>query len=203
MSAVSTATIVSDRRLDRVTVGAADRQPRPGGRGRARALCGGMTARLWLLAAAVFLAAALLTRRPRRAGATSGCSTRVESVVARAAVRALSRSPLSPTEESIFWHIRLPRVVLGALVGAMLSVAGRVLPGRVPEPARRPVPARRRRRRGPRRDDRVRLPAAAASGPRRAAAAAFLGAASPSLSPTRSAARPARRGGGARWCSPA
>jgi iron complex transport system permease protein len=33
-------------------------------------------------------------------------------------------SPLSPTEESILWDIRLPRVVLGALVGSMLAVAG-------------------------------------------------------------------------------
>jgi iron complex transport system permease protein len=33
-------------------------------------------------------------------------------------------SPLSPTQESILWDIRLPRVVLGALVGAMLAVAG-------------------------------------------------------------------------------
>src|SRR5439155_8032475 len=33
-------------------------------------------------------------------------------------------SPLSPTEESILWDIRLPRVVLGALVGARLAVAG-------------------------------------------------------------------------------
>jgi iron complex transport system permease protein len=31
---------------------------------------------------------------------------------------------LSATDESILWDIRLPRVVLGALVGAMLAVAG-------------------------------------------------------------------------------
>jgi iron complex transport system permease protein len=31
---------------------------------------------------------------------------------------------LSPTDETILWQIRLPRVVLGALVGAMLATAG-------------------------------------------------------------------------------
>ncbi len=81
-----------------------------------------MTARLWLPAAAVFLAGALLT------GALVGpvhigLFDAVESVVARLPFVHL-RSPLSPTEESIFWDIRLPRVVLGALVGSMLAVAG-------------------------------------------------------------------------------
>src|SRR5205823_14112768 len=33
-------------------------------------------------------------------------------------------SPLSPTDEAILWDIRVPRVVLGALVGAMLATAG-------------------------------------------------------------------------------
>ena len=36
--------------------------------------------------------------------------------------RATRRSP--PTQESILWDIRVPRVVLGALVGAMLALAG-------------------------------------------------------------------------------
>jgi iron complex transport system permease protein len=81
-----------------------------------------VTARLWLPAAAVFLAGALLT------GALVGpvhigLFDAVESVVARLPFVHL-RSPLSPTEESIFWDIRLPRVVLGALVGSMLAVAG-------------------------------------------------------------------------------
>jgi iron complex transport system permease protein len=81
-----------------------------------------VTARLWLLAAAVFLAAAL------RTGALVGpvhigLFDAVESVVARLPFVHL-RSPLSPTEESILWDIRLPRVVLGALVGSMLAVAG-------------------------------------------------------------------------------
>jgi iron complex transport system permease protein len=38
-------------------------------------------------------------------------------------------SPLSPTEESILWELRVPRVALGALVGAMLAVAGATYQG--------------------------------------------------------------------------
>jgi iron complex transport system permease protein len=33
-------------------------------------------------------------------------------------------SPLDPREEAIVWELRLPRVALGALVGAMLALAG-------------------------------------------------------------------------------
>jgi cobalamin transport system permease protein len=81
-----------------------------------------MSGRLWLPGAAVFLAAALLT------GALVGpvhigLGAVLESVGARLPFVHV-HSPLSPAEESILWDIRLPRVVLGALVGAMLSVAG-------------------------------------------------------------------------------
>jgi iron complex transport system permease protein len=81
-----------------------------------------MSGRLWLPGAAVFLAAALLT------GALVGpvhigLGAALESVGARLPFVPV-HSPLSPAEESILWDIRLPRVVLGALVGAMLSVAG-------------------------------------------------------------------------------
>jgi iron complex transport system permease protein len=38
-------------------------------------------------------------------------------------------SSLSATEESILWEIRMPRVVLAALVGAMLSLAGATYQG--------------------------------------------------------------------------
>jgi iron complex transport system permease protein len=34
------------------------------------------------------------------------------------------RSPLSPSDSAIVWQIRVPRVVLGALVGGMLALAG-------------------------------------------------------------------------------
>jgi iron complex transport system permease protein len=70
----------------------------------------------------VFLVAALLT------GALVGpvhigLGSVLESVGARLPFLHV-HSPLSPTEESILWDIRLPRVVLGALVGSMLAVAG-------------------------------------------------------------------------------
>jgi iron complex transport system permease protein len=38
-------------------------------------------------------------------------------------------SPLSPTEESILWEIRMPRVVIAALVGGMLALAGATYQG--------------------------------------------------------------------------
>jgi iron complex transport system permease protein len=38
-------------------------------------------------------------------------------------------SPLSATEEAILWELRLPRVVLGALVGGTLAVAGATYQG--------------------------------------------------------------------------
>jgi iron complex transport system permease protein len=47
----------------------------------------------------------------------------LESMIARLPFVHMD-SPLSPTQESILWDIRLPRVVLGALVGSMLAVAG-------------------------------------------------------------------------------
>jgi iron complex transport system permease protein len=39
------------------------------------------------------------------------------------------RSPLSSPEEAILWQLRAPRVVLGALVGGMLAVAGSAYQG--------------------------------------------------------------------------
>jgi len=81
-----------------------------------------VTARTWLAAAALFLVVALLTGAlvgPVHIGLLDA----LESVVARLPFVHL-RSPLPPTDESILWDIRLPRVVLGALVGAMLATAG-------------------------------------------------------------------------------
>jgi iron complex transport system permease protein len=81
-----------------------------------------VTARLWLVAASAFLVAALLTGAlvgPVHIGLLDA----LQSVVARLPFVHV-HSPLSATDESIFWDIRLPRVVLGALVGAMLAVAG-------------------------------------------------------------------------------
>jgi iron complex transport system permease protein len=38
-------------------------------------------------------------------------------------------SSLSPTENSVLWEIRMPRVILGALVGGMLALAGATYQG--------------------------------------------------------------------------
>ena len=81
-----------------------------------------MSSKLWVIAAAVFLAAALLT------GALVGpvhigLGAVLESVASKLPFLHV-HSPLTPVQESILWDIRLPRVVLGALVGSMLAVAG-------------------------------------------------------------------------------
>ncbi len=52
----------------------------------------------------------------------------LESAAARLHVPGVSSS-LSPTEEAILWEIRVPRVVLAALVGAMLALAGATYQG--------------------------------------------------------------------------
>jgi iron complex transport system permease protein len=78
--------------------------------------------RLWLLAATGFLVVALLVGAlvgPVHIGLVDA----LESMIARLPFVHMN-SPLSPTQESILWDIRLPRVVLGALVGSMLAVAG-------------------------------------------------------------------------------
>jgi len=78
--------------------------------------------RLWLLAATGFLVVALLVGAlvgPVHIGLVDA----LESMIARLPFVHMD-SPLSPTQESILWDIRLPRVALGALVGAMLAVAG-------------------------------------------------------------------------------
>ena len=81
-----------------------------------------MNQRLWLLAATGFLVVALLVGAlvgPVHIGLVDA----LESMIARLPFVHMD-SPLSPTQESILWDIRLPRVVLGALVGSMLAVAG-------------------------------------------------------------------------------
>ena len=52
----------------------------------------------------------------------------LESAGARLHVPGVTSS-LSPTEEAILWEIRVPRVVLAALVGGMLSLAGATYQG--------------------------------------------------------------------------
>jgi cobalamin transport system permease protein len=57
-----------------------------------------------------------------------GVGAVLESAAARLHVPGFSTS-LSPTEEAILWEIRVPRVVLAALVGAMLALAGATYQG--------------------------------------------------------------------------
>jgi iron complex transport system permease protein len=57
-----------------------------------------------------------------------GAGEVLESVAARLHLPGFTSS-LSPTEEAILWEIRVPRVVLAALVGGMLSLAGATYQG--------------------------------------------------------------------------
>ena len=57
-----------------------------------------------------------------------GVGSVLESTAARLHVPGATTS-LSPTEEAILWEIRVPRVILAALVGAMLAVAGATYQG--------------------------------------------------------------------------
>ncbi len=81
-----------------------------------------MTPRLWILAASLFLAASIVVGAlvgPVHIGLVDA----LQSAAARIPFLHV-RSPLSPADEAILWDIRIPRVVLGALVGAMLATAG-------------------------------------------------------------------------------
>jgi iron complex transport system permease protein len=81
----------------------------------------------WLGGAALFAAAAAV------AGTLVGPVGLGTGDVLRALVSRLPildvASPLDPTEEAILFDLRLPRVVLGALVGAMLAGAGAAYQG--------------------------------------------------------------------------
>jgi iron complex transport system permease protein len=57
-----------------------------------------------------------------------GVGAILESAAAKLHVPGASSS-LTPTEEAILWEIRVPRVVLGALVGGMLALAGATYQG--------------------------------------------------------------------------
>jgi iron complex transport system permease protein len=57
-----------------------------------------------------------------------GAGEVLESVAARLHLPGFTSS-LAPTEEAILWEIRVPRVVLAALVGGMLSLAGATYQG--------------------------------------------------------------------------
>jgi iron complex transport system permease protein len=57
-----------------------------------------------------------------------GAGAVLESAGARLGIPGVSTS-LSPTEEAILWEIRVPRVVLAGIVGAMLALAGATYQG--------------------------------------------------------------------------
>src|SRR5439155_14536955 len=130
----------ADRRLDRVAVGAADRELRAGDRVRVEAAgmidaaverrAGSAVARprpraltvTALGGAALFLVGALLV------GTAVGP---VHVGVGAIAESALSHIPflgfhshLTSTQDAIVWQLRFPRVILGALVGGMLALGG-------------------------------------------------------------------------------
>jgi iron complex transport system permease protein len=82
---------------------------------------------LWAAGAVAFLVVSLV------AGVVAGpidlgVGAILESAAAKLHVPGASSS-LTPTEEAILWEIRAPRVVLGALVGAMLALAGATYQG--------------------------------------------------------------------------
>ncbi len=82
---------------------------------------------VWVLAAAVFLVGAFLVG-VLIGPAHLGVLDILRSIAARVHIPGVT-STLSQTDESILWDIRLPRVVLGGLVGAMLAVAGATYQG--------------------------------------------------------------------------
>jgi iron complex transport system permease protein len=82
---------------------------------------------LWVGAAVAFLVGSLLIG-VLVGPVHLGVGRVLDSIAARLHVPGVS-SPLSPTEEAILWDIRMPRVVLGALVGGMLALAGATYQG--------------------------------------------------------------------------
>jgi iron complex transport system permease protein len=82
---------------------------------------------VWALVAILFLAGALLTGVLVGPAHLSVLDV-LRSLGARAHIPGVT-SRLTSTDEAILWDIRLPRVVLGGLVGAMLAVAGATYQG--------------------------------------------------------------------------
>jgi iron complex transport system permease protein len=83
--------------------------------------------RIWACSAVVFLLGSLAIGV--LAGPVDlGVGAVLESAAARLHLPGAS-TPLSPTEEAILWEIRVPRVILAALVGAMLAMAGATYQG--------------------------------------------------------------------------
>ena len=80
----------------------------------------------WAVAAGAFLVLSLV------AGVLAGPLELDAGDVVRSALAKLGlidSSPLGATEEAILWELRVPRVVLAALVGGMLAIAGATYQG--------------------------------------------------------------------------
>jgi iron complex transport system permease protein len=82
---------------------------------------------LWALIALIFLAGALLIGLATGA-ASIGPASIIASVLSHLHVFHIS-SPLGRVDEAILWQVRAPRVVLAALVGGMLAIAGSAYQG--------------------------------------------------------------------------
>lgn len=82
---------------------------------------------LWAVITLLFLAAALLLGLATGA-ASIGAASITASVLSHLQVFHVS-SPLSSVNDAILWQVRAPRVVLSALVGGMLAVAGSAYQG--------------------------------------------------------------------------
>ena len=178
----------ADRRLDRLALGAADRQLRARGRGRARRTSSAVSPRgCWIVGGG-----GVPPRRRRSPGSSSG---RCTSASADMLGSFLDRLPFVHVDSQLSPARGVDPVGHPAAAGRArrarrrdARARGRLVPGRVPQPAGRSVPARRRGRRRARRDDRGRLSRRHATGSRRRRSSA---ARSPSSPRTRSAAPPA------------
>ena len=81
----------------------------------------------WALAAVAFLILALVVGVV--VGPVDlGVGDVLQSIAAKLGVPGV-QTPLSPTAESILWDLRVPRVLLAALVGGMLALAGATYQG--------------------------------------------------------------------------
>ena len=82
---------------------------------------------LWVCSAVAFLLVSLVVG-VLTGPVDLGMGAVLQSAAARAHLPGFESS-LGPTEEAILWEIRVPRVVLAALVGAMLALAGATYQG--------------------------------------------------------------------------
>jgi iron complex transport system permease protein len=81
---------------------------------------------LWACAAVAFLLVSVVVG-VLEGPVDLGVGDVLESAAAKLGL--VSESPLTETEEAILWEIRVPRVVLGGIVGGMLALAGATYQG--------------------------------------------------------------------------